>query len=281
MPNQKSNPKIILIGGAEIFIQNRPLGQLQFGPENPGTISLDCTGQAWHMALDLLSDGCGVEFISVAGDDFAGQALKTRLAQAGAGVEHFHLVPGEDTAAKHEILNLLDQPEMEFQNDEVFSYMTTDMIDQAAVEIHEGDCIVLETRFPEAVINHIVNSFQQKPILLCPVTEWNAERAKGVLGKASGLLTGRRPAEVLSERSILSEEELQTAAAWFAGTGIRQIFIDLGFGGVYFKDQESEGAKRPGPARLAAIARGFAEQMPAEQTAEASIKKQGGEQDAL
>lgn len=274
--SNNNQPRIILIGGAEIFIQNRPLGQLQFGPENPGTISIDCTGQAWNMALDLVSDGFGVEFISVAGDDFAGQSMKARLLREGVDVGHFHLIDGKDTAAKHEILNLLDQPEMEFENDEVFSYMTTDMIDQAATDIGKGDCIVLETRFPEAVVNHVVNMFPGKPVMLCPISEWNAERGKGVLAKAKGLLVGRRQAEVLSGLSILSEEELQQAASWFAATGLGQVFFDLGFGGVYFKDKADEGVQRPGPARLAAIVEGFAEGQPAARSATESVKQQGG-----
>ena len=269
--SRKDRPGVVLIGGVEIFIQNRPLGQLQYGPENPGTISVDCTGQARQITNDLLADGYGVEFVSVTGNDFAGQAMKARLLKAGAGVDHFHLVDGMDTAAKHEILNLLDQPEMAFQNDEVFAHMTTAMIDQAASDIASFDCIVLETRFPEAVINHIVKSFPGKPILLCPLSEWNAERAKGVLGHIKGLLVGRRQAEVISGLSILSEPELQAAAAWFFDAGIEQVFIDLGFGGVYYKDSKGEGAQRPGPVRLAAIVEGFAASQPAAKTASESV----------
>jgi pseudouridine kinase len=275
MSQTKSQTKIALIGGGEIFIRNRPLGQLQFGPENPGTISIDCTGQAWQLALDLASDGCMVEFISVAGNDFAGRAMKAQLMAAGVGVDHFNLIDGKDTAAKHEILNLLDQPEMEFQNDEVFAHMTTAMIDLVGASMEQSDCIVLETRFPEAVINHVVRSFSHKPILLCPISVWDAERAKGLLGEATGLLTGRRQAEVLSELSILSEEELQAAAAWFAGAGIKQLFMDLGFGGVYFKDQTGEGVQRPGPIRLATIVEGFANHQPAALTAAKSIENLG------
>ena len=270
-------PRIILIGGAEIFIQNRPLGQLQFGPENPGTISIDCTGQAWRIAHDLLSKDFEVMFVSVAGNDFAGQAMKARLQEVGASVDHFHLVEGKDTAAKHEILNLLDQPEMEFENDEVFSQLTTDMIDQAANDMETGDCVVVETRFPEAVIHHIVKTLSHLPILLCPMSEWNAERAKGVLGSVKGLLVGRRQAEVLSGLSILSEPELQKAAAWFFDTGVEQVFFDLSFGGMYYKDILEEGAQRPGPANLATVVAGFASGQPAALTVSKAIEKQGGE----
>jgi len=269
--NQK--PKIILIGGAEISIENKPIGQLQFGPENPGTISVYCRGKAWTLALDLLADGCHVDFVSVAGNDFSGQAMKAQLYKLGIGVDHFHLIDGKDTAARHEIMNLLDQPEMEFQNCEVFDSMTTEMIESATDLISAADCIVLETRFPQEVLEYVASTFSQKPILLLPDSPDSAAKAASILGEVKGILTGRREAEILSGLIILSEEELQIAGEWFFEKGIGQVFFDLGFGGVYFKDRLEAGAKRPGPGRIACIVEGFVENQSAAQSAEDAINK--------
>lgn len=274
MPIGNNNkPNIILIGGAGISIENRPEGQLQFGPENPGTISVYCRDKAWQMASDLLNDGCGIEFVSVAGNDFAGQAMKAQLNRMGVGVEHFHLIDGKDTAVRHEILNLLDQPEMEFQNGDVFACMTKKMIDLAANQISSADCIVLETHFPKEIIQHIVASFPQVPILLMPDSEEGAEKAKSILGGINGILTGRREAEVLSGLSILSEEELLTAVEWFYDKGIGQVFLDLSFGGVCHKDAVDVGVKRPGPIRPASVVDGFVRNKPAAETATAAIQR--------
>lgn len=267
-------PHIVLIGGGEISIENRPLGQLQFGPENPGTISVFCRNKAWNLALELANDGCQVDFISVAGNDFAGLAMRTQLDKLGVRVEHFHLIEGKDTAAKHEILNLLDQPEMEFQNGEVFDNMTKEMIDQAAERISSADCILLETRFPEELIRYVATTFSTIPILLLPDSEESAAKAKTILHQIKGILTGRREAEVLSGLSILSEEELMHAGEWFFQKGLGQVFFDLGFGGLYYKDRADAGIVRPGPARLAAIVEGFARNQPVAETAAMSIKQQ-------
>jgi pseudouridine kinase len=272
MSTNRNRPNIILIGGAEISIQNRPQGQLQFGPENPGTISMECTGKAWNLALDLAKDNCMVEFVSVAGNDFAGQAMKAQLNQLGIGVEHFHLVDGQDTAAKHEILNLLDQPEMEFQNEEVFASMTIEMINSVSNRISTADCILIETRFPEEIIRHIVSSFPKIPILLLPDSEESAGKAISVLKQINGIITGRREAEVISGLSILSEEELMAAGEWFFDQGISQVFFNLGLGGIYFKDRLGAGVQRPGPVRLAPIIEGFVQKKPAVETAADAMK---------
>lgn len=272
MTTSNKKPNIILIGGAELSIANRPMGQLSFGPENPGTISIDCSSKAWNLALDLANKDCKVEFISVAGNDFAGLAMKAQLEKIGVGAEHFYLIDGKDTAAKHEILNLLDQPEMEFQNGDVFDQMTKEMIEQAATGISSADCILLETRFPDEVIQYIATTFSQIPILLLPDSEESVAKAKSILGKIEGILTGRRQAEVLSDLSILSEEEMMAAGEWFFDKGIGQVFFDLGFGGVYYKDKQGAGVMRPGPVKLATIVEGFVQNRPAEETAAMSIK---------
>lgn len=273
MTTSNKRPNIILIGGAELSIKNRPMGQLSFGPENPGTISIDCTSKAWNLALDLASKDHMVEFISVAGNDFAGMAMKAQLDKIGVGVDYFHLIDGKDTAARHEILNLLDQPEMEFMNGDVFAHMTKDMIEQAANRISSADCILLETRFHEEVIQYIATRFSQIPILLLPDSEESASKAKSILGQIKGIVAGRRHAEVLSNFSILSEDEMLEAGEWFFEKGINQVFFDLGFGGVYYKDKLGAGVMRPGPVRLAAIVEGFVQNQQAEETAAMSIKQ--------
>jgi len=271
MSNKK--PNIMIIGGAEMFIQNRPAGQLQFGPENPGTISIGCTGNAWILASDLAKDACGVEFVSVAGNDFAGRSMKAQLAQLGIGTAHFHLIDHADTAAKHVILNLLDQPEMEFENGDVFSFMTKDMVATAASGDFLPDCVVLETRFPQQVLEYVAVVFPRTPILLMPESELGASKAVGILNSIQGILSGRRPSEILSGLSILSEEELLAAAGWFSQKGISKVFIDLSFGGVCYQDAHGKGIKRPGPIRHAAIVEGFALNEAAEATAEKAVLK--------
>jgi len=273
MSTNLKKPNIILIGGAAISIENRPQGQLQFGPENPGTISVFCRSKAWNLALDLAMQDCVVDFISVAGNDFAGLAMKAQLEKKGVGVTHFHLIDGKDTAASHEILNLLDQPEMEFQNVDVFDQMTQKMIENAAERISSADCILMQTCFPEKVMQYIAATFSQIPILLLPDTEENAGKAKSILGQVKGILAGRRQAEVLSGLSILSEEEMLAAGEWFFDAGIAQVFFDLGFGGVYYKDQFGAGVERPGPVGLACIVDGFVQNRPAAETAVAAIQK--------
>jgi pseudouridine kinase len=272
MTTNERKPGIAIIGGAEVAIASRPLGQLQYGPENPGTISMECRGKAWTIARDLIKAGCRVEYISVAGNDFPGHAMKSQLKEFGAGVDHFHLVEGKNTAASHEILNLLDQPEMEFQNGDVFDCLTSEMIQGAKGLLAAADCILIETRFPEETLRHVVSEFPQTPILVLTDTEQNASRASSVLGQIHGILSGRREAEVLSGLSILSEEELMTAAAWFSGKGVKQVFFDLGFGGLYYKDPQGEGAERPGPARLAPVLTGIVEGLVAAEIAANAIK---------
>ena len=160
---------------------------------------------------------------------------------------------------------------MEFQNGEVFDCLTNEMIQGAKELLAEADCILMETRFPEDTLRHVVSEFPKTPVLVMTDTEQNAPRAASVLGQIHGILSGRREAEMISGLSILSEEELMAAAAWFSGKGVKQVFFDLGFGGIYYKDSLGEGAERPGPARLAPVLTGIVAGLPAGEIAANAI----------
>jgi hypothetical protein len=51
------------------------------------------------------------------------------------------------------------------------------------------------------------------------------------------------------------------------------VFFDLGFGGIYHKDQQGAGVQRPGPVNLSAIVEGFVHNRKAEESAAAAIQQ--------
>jgi len=259
MNNKKEKtPSIALIGGMEITIENKPSGQLQFGSENPGTIAVHCRGRVWNLALSLTGAGCAVDLISAAGNDFAGQSMKAQLGEKGVSVGGFHLIDGQNTAAEHVILNLLDQPEMEFQNKDVFDCLSIDKVKESIEQIASADCIVLDTCFPEDTMAYIAEAFSPTPILLWPDSPDNVLRAGAVLSRMKGVLTGRREGELLSEMEILSEEQLKTASQWFREQGLEQVYFYLGNGGIYYNDASGCGLAAPGSMSVADVVRGFA-----------------------
>ncbi|MDD3169051.1 MAG: PfkB family carbohydrate kinase, partial [Eubacteriales bacterium] len=55
-------------------------------------------------------------------------------------------------------------------------------------------------------------------------------------------------AEILSGMTIMSVEELEKAAEWFINQGVKRVFITLGPGGVFYRDEKEAGlfGARPG-----------------------------------
>jgi sugar/nucleoside kinase (ribokinase family) len=246
-------PRIYLVGGSRTTITVRPEGQMIWGAENPGTLSMTHGGLLYDLALRLAHAGADVSFFGVAGDDFAGQAALAQLENAGVATEGFTLEPGADTAAWQEILNLLDQPEMSFINEDVFGSLTPGRLARDLTEAGPADLIVAEACFPRETLEAIPEACPGIPLLLCPETPEQAGKAAGLLGAAAGLMLPRRSAEALYGQDVLSEESLRAAAEHLFGQGPSRVFITLGTGGLYYKDWEDSGLEGPGladPARI-------------------------------
>lgn len=256
--NNNETPSIALIGGMEITIENKPNGQLQFGNENPGDISVKCQGRVWNLALSLTAAGCKVDLASAAGNDFPGQSMKAQLEKRGVGVDGFYLVDGQNTGAEHVILNLLDQPEMEFENKEVFDHLTVDRLVGMKDRIASADCIVLDTSFPVETMEYVAQTFSQVPIFLWSDSPANAMKSQGILDRMACVLIGRRDGEILSGLEILSGDQLQTASQWFRDRGLRQVCFHLGNGAIYYNDDSGSGLAAPGTVDVADVVRGVA-----------------------
>lgn len=278
--NDKSSNKplrLVLIGGSRTLIRMRPEGQMVWGGFNPGSIAVAHGGTLYDLAAKLAAMGNEVSFAGVAGADFAGMAARRNLADAGVDVTGLILLPGRDSAAREEVLNLLDQPEMDFGNEDIFQAMTGEMVADLATPWKDADMIVAEGCFSLDVLERLPLLCPGVPILLVPEDPAQAAGLAETDLKPAGIILTRAGAEALWGKDVLSEAQLREAGQGLLGRGILRIFITLGPGGVYYIDREGEGIEGPGTADLSALILGTALGQPASACARASIGG-GGDQ---
>jgi pseudouridine kinase len=244
-----------VIGGITADIEGHPYKQLIPYDSNPGKISLSYGGVGRNIAENLARMGAAVSFVSVAGDDFAGRGAVRELSELGVNVENVRLLPEENTAVYMSILNILGDMEMGMCNMDVLERISTGFIDAAYDSVKNSRIIGIDTNLTEEALDYATRKLKDIPLFLDPVSVTKAERAKKIVGRFHTVKPNRIEAEIVSGMSILSEDELAKAAAWFVGQGVRRVFITLGPGGVFYSDGENSGLIRP---RAVASAPGLA-----------------------
>ena len=242
--------EVSIIGGITADIEGNPYSQLIQGDSNPGIISMSYGGVGRNITENLARMGASVSFISVAGDDFAGRGAARELEAIGVDVSNVRLLPEENTAVYMSILNIIGDMELGLCNMDVLERISADFIDSAYNSIKNSKIIGIDTNLTEETLGYATDRLKDIPIFLDPVSVTKAERAKNLIGRFHTIKPNRMEAEILSGMTIMSAEELEKAGQWFIGQGVKRVFITLGPGGVYYRDETDSGVIRPEPANI-------------------------------
>lgn len=241
---------VSIIGGITADIEGTPYHQLIQGDSNPGKISMSYGGVGRNITENLARMGVGVSFISVAGDDLAGRGAVRELEEIGVDTKNVRLLKEENTAVYMSILNIVGDMELALCNMDVLERISCDFIDSAYESMKHSRIIGIDTNLTEEVLQYTVEKFREIPLFLDPVSVTKAERAKNMIGRFHTIKPNRMEAEVLSGLSIMSGEELDQAGQWFLDQGVKRVFITLGPGGVYYRDEKEAGVIRPETAQI-------------------------------
>jgi pseudouridine kinase len=237
--------EVSIIGGITADIEGHPFSQLIHGDSNPGKITMSYGGVGRNITENLARMGAGVEFVSVAGDDFAGRGAVRELEDIGTGTKHITLLREENTAVYMSILNIIGDMELALCNMDVLERISVDFIDAAYDDIKDSKIIGIDTNLTEETLAYAAERLKAIPLFLDPVSVTKAERAKNMIGRFHTIKPNRMEAEVLTGMTIMSAEELEAAGQWFLDQGVKRVFITLGPGGVYYQDEATSGILRP------------------------------------
>jgi len=242
--------EVSVIGGITADIEGHPYHQLIPGDSNPGRIVMAYGGVGRNITENLARMGVSVNFISAAGDDFAGRGAVRELLELGVNVENVRLLPEENTAVYMSILNLVGDMELALCNMDILERISVGFIDEAYEKVRNSKIIGIDTNLTEESLEYATEKLKDIPLFLDPVSVAKAARAKMIIGRFHTVKPNRMEAEVLSGMSITSGDELEKAAQWFVDQGVKRVFITLGPGGVFYQDEEKSGMIRPEPGEI-------------------------------
>lgn len=235
---------IIVIGGVKGMVTANTSEQLMAGQQNPGEISLSCSGTGRNIAENLARMGVSTALAAAAGSDIAGKSAKLQLEELGVDTRFFKLLEGQNTATNIAILNIIGDLVFALDSAGAYQCMSEGMLDGMKGSLDEAKIVCADGSLPEETLRHLTE-ITDTPLFFDPYTEKDAEKAKTFIGKFDAIKPNRAEASAICGMEIFSEEQLMAAGQWFADQGVRRTFITLSGGGVYYKEGFSEGILRP------------------------------------
>ncbi len=236
---------ILIIGGINIDIEGRPYKELKEQDSNPGEIKISYGGVGRNIAENAARIGERVAMLSVIGKDELGRGARQHLESLGVDVSMVREIAGRNSAIYLSILGPDRDMRLGLCDMEIIGKLTPEDIKAASSTFADAKVVALDGNLEEEMLREATEILSDKMLFYDPVSANKACRGKEHIGRFHSIKPNLIEAEVLSGRKITNDEELKGAARYFLDKGVKNVYITLNSGGVYFKNKEKEGFLRP------------------------------------
>jgi len=264
---------VVVIGGANIDLRGRPVGELlERHTSNPGKINVDSGGVGRNIAHNLALLNIPVTLLSAVGDDGEGIRILEETGKDGVKMEQMIISGEHPTGIYLAILDEKGEMDTAVSDMRILEEITVDYLRSKAYLIKESKIVVMDTNIPEESIGYVVDLCNKVkvPLLIEPVSVEKAKKLRKVLGESgsgsesesesgrgsegeSESESGRRIIDYMTPskdelESILGEGakredergldldidlDIVKAAEELKGKGVKNVIVTLGERGIY------------------------------------------------
>lgn len=216
------------------------------GDPSKDKINVDLKGCAYNVAKDLASKGHEVAFMGVVGDDALGKAALADLGDSGVDTSRM-AVSDHMTSVRVEARNFLGDLEFWRVDESIQDDLTPAKAMEMMAHTVEADIAFADGSLPAETLKAIGKILAEKGVefFFDPASLEGAAKGSECLEYFTGIMPGRREAELMSGLQILSADEMREAARFFESKGIEKVFITIKGGGIYYGEGDAEGTIRP------------------------------------
>ena len=272
---------VVVVGGVNMDIGGISHAQLVSADSNPGRVRISLGGVGRNIAHNMALMGLDVRMVTVLGGDFYAQKIVSTCGEMGIDISRSLRVADAITSTYLFISGPDGDMKLAISDMDIYSHLTPAFLASKLSLFNNAKLLVVDTNIPAESIAWLVEHVEV-PVFADPVSTAKAEKLRPVLGKLHTIKPNRIEAELLSGVPIIDERSLRRAANVLLKTGLQQVFISLGAGGVFAANQD-RGLHLPsipgpmvnatgcGDAFMAALAWAYMEGMDLEHSAYAGL----------
>lgn len=238
----RTAPYIVVIGGVNMDIGAVSHERLVARDSNPGRVTTSLGGVGRNIAHNLCLLGEQVSMITVLGQDGFAQSVRENAASIGLDLTHSAVIPNGRTGTYLFIDDSDGDMSLAVNDMAIYDHITPEFLRQRLDYINHAGLVVMDTNPPEAALQWLCSNCTA-PILADPVSTIKAPRLRPLLGRLTALKPNRMEAELLSGVKIETDADAERAADALLSTGLQQVYISLGAGGIFAKNAAGETAR--------------------------------------
>lgn len=236
-------PRVLVIGAANLDIKGKSSGSLSTGLKNPGRIEISSGGVARNIAENLGRIGVSTTLLTALGDRSYSQVIIERTEEAGVDLSRALLLEGRMPGIFMAVINGRGDLQFAISDMRILDEITPSYLEGCHDLLDSTRFLVLDADIPLDSLELAVSWARERSIPLCIETVSAAKTPRIVpyLKDIFLIAPNREEAEVLVGFPLDSTPAIEKAGGMLRGMGIRCVVITLGGEGVYFCSEEGAG----------------------------------------
>ena len=244
---------VCVVGGANVDIEGRVPGALEFEDSNPGRVYRSAGGVGRNIAENLARLDVSTRLITALGRDHYGSWLQAETAGAGVDLTDSIWSASAPTATYLSVIDSTGEMVVAVNDMGVLTALTTAALDTRQRTIGHAAAVVVDCNLTPESLGHVVSRLAHSPVFVDPVSSAKAQRIAPHLASVHTLKPNRAEAGLLSGVDVSGTRSLRTAAKALLDAGVQHVVISLGGDGVFFADAETSGTLTPPPHAVTSV----------------------------
>lgn len=231
---------VVAIGSVNIDITGMPANPLIQYDSNIGSVRQTVGGVSRNIADNLTRLGIDVELITAFSDDNYGNQIIDSCKNLGISIKSSLFIPNNKSAISIKVTDEIFESQYCVNDTEIIERITPEFIISRSDVISGAKAIVIDANLREDTIEYIASNFDI-PIFVDPVSTVKSKKLLNCLDKFYAIKPNKREAEILTNIEIRKYKDLKRAAYMLIEKGVKQVFISLGSGGVFYANAQNCG----------------------------------------
>ena len=266
---------VTIVGGANVDIHGKSLGELRAKDSNPGTVHTSAGGVARNIAENLARLGVDARLISAIGDDHHGEMLMRLSRDAGIDMQNVHEIPTAPTSTYLSVVDESGEMQVAIADMSIIDQLGAARLKTHKALLRQSSLIILDSNLPDDALAWLTRSAKYTPIFADTVSTAKALRIKPYLSSIHTLKASSLEATALTACETRTQSQMRHVADLLHEQGVQRVFITRGAQGVFYSDGTTSGVAKfrrktraiqntggAGDAFLAGLAYGWLEDMP-------------------
>ncbi len=176
-----NDPKIVVVGGANIDIKGYSANTFQHGSSNSGIIKESSGGVGRNVAANLGNLGCQVTLLSAIGNDYRGEKLISDTGKCGVNLEYIRTMEVYSTGTYLAVIDQKGELVGAVNSMEIINGIDRDYLKKNLKVLEQADWIFIDTNLNRDIISWMLNRNFSGKIIIDPVSIEKSSKIKNRL----------------------------------------------------------------------------------------------------